>query len=81
MGTPKGLITAFATRLLNDYKSTVILTFHIGKLRASSLGRVLIPSVIFTKVDEDEIVKEVISNLDLSKVVKSKTRDQDSNTN
>jgi len=26
------------------------------------LGGVLIPSAIFTKVDEDEIVKEVISN-------------------
>ena len=32
------------------------------KVKVIKLGRVLILSVIFTKVDEDEIVKEVISN-------------------
>jgi len=62
MGILKGLITAFATRLPKNYKNTVILTFHIGKLRSSNLGEVLILSVIFTKVDEDEFVKKVISN-------------------
>ena len=39
------------------------------------------PSIIFTKVDEDEIVNEIVSNQDLSKVVKPKTRDQGSDTN
>ena len=62
MGTLKGLITAFATQLPRDYKNTVILTFYMGKLRPSNLRGVLIPSTIFIKVDEDEIVKEVISN-------------------
>ena len=39
------------------------------------------PSVIFTEVDEDGIVKEAISNQDLSKDVKPKSRDQGSDTN
>jgi len=62
MGTLKNLVTAFATLHPKDCKNMVILTFHIGKLRPSNLGGILIPSVIFTKVDEDEFVKEVISN-------------------
>jgi len=44
------------------------------------LGGVLIPSVIFTKVDEDEFVKEVINSKDLYKVFEPKTRDQGSET-
>ena len=59
MGTLKGLVTAFATWLLRDCKNTVILTFHMEKLRPSNLGGVLIPLAIFTIVDE--IVNEVIS--------------------
>ena len=62
MGTLKGLVTAFATRLPRDCKNMVILTFHIGKLRPSNLGGVLIPSTIFTIVDESEYVNEMISN-------------------
>ena len=61
MGTLNGLVTAFATQLPKDCKNTVSLTFHIGKLRPSKLEGVLIPSAIFTKVDEDEILKEMIS--------------------
>ena len=37
-GALNGLVTAFATRLLKDYKNTIILTFHIEKLRPSNLG-------------------------------------------
>ena len=62
MGTLKGLVTAFTTQLPKDCKNMVILTFQMGKLRPSNSGGVLIPSVIFIKVDEDEIVKEMISN-------------------
>ena len=62
MGALKGLVTAFTTRLPKDYKNTVILTFHIGKLRPSNLREVLIPLAIFTKVVENEIMKEVTSN-------------------
>jgi len=32
-GTLKGLVTAFATQLPKDYKKTVILSSHMGKLR------------------------------------------------
>ena len=45
-GTLKGLVIAFTTRLSRDYKNTVILTFHMGKLKPSNLGGVLIPSAI-----------------------------------
>ena len=62
MGTLKGIVTAFATRLPRDCKNTVILTFHIGKLKPSNLRGVLIPLVIFTIVDENEDVNEIISN-------------------
>jgi len=62
MGTLKGLVAVFTTQLPNDCKNTVILTFQIGKLRPSNLEGILIPSAIFTKVDEDEFVKEVINN-------------------
>ena len=51
------------------------------KLRPSNLARVLIPSAIFTIVNEKEIVNEVISKYDPSKVVKINSRDQGSNTN
>ena len=61
MGTLKGLVTAFTTRLLTDYKNIVILTFHIGTLTASNLGGVLIPSATLTIVDENEDVNEMIS--------------------
>ena len=54
-GYNKGLVTALATRLLKDCKNTVILTFHMGKLRPTNLGGVLIPSAIFTNVNENEI--------------------------
>ena len=47
VGILKDLVTACATRLPSDYKNTVILTFHMRKLRPSNLGGVLIPSVIF----------------------------------
>ena len=53
----------------------------MGKLRPSNLGGVLIPSAIFTIVDENKDVNEMISKLDLSKIVKPKSRDQDSDTN
>jgi len=62
MGTLKGLVTAFVTQLPKDCKNMVIITFHIGKLRPSNSGGVLIPSAIFSKVDEDELMKEMISN-------------------
>ena len=81
VGILKGLVTAFATRLPRDCKNIDILTFHMRKLRSSNLGGVLIPSAIFTIVDENEDVNEKISNKDLSKVVTSKSRDQGSDTN
>jgi len=40
----------------------VILTFYMGQLRPSNLKAVLIPSAIFTIVDENEDVNEMISN-------------------
>jgi len=61
MVTLKDLVTAFATWLPKDCKNTVILTFHIGKLRPSNFGGVLVPSAIFTIVDEKEIINKVIS--------------------
>ena len=54
-GTVKDLVTAFTTWLPKDCKNSVILTFHMGKLRPSNLDGVLIPSAIFTNVYEDEI--------------------------
>jgi len=74
LGTLKGLVTAFATRLPRDYKNTVILTLHIGKLRPSNLGGVLIPSAIFLLWIVNENVNEVISKYNLSKVVKPNFR-------
>jgi len=61
IGYTKGLVTAFVTRLPEDYKNIIILTFHMRKLRPSNLEGVLISSTIFTIVDEKEIVNEVIS--------------------
>ena len=60
-GYAKGFSHCFATQLPKDCKNTVILTFHIGKLRPLNLGGILIPSAIFTIVDENEIVNEMIS--------------------
>ena len=61
-GTLKGLVTTFGNQLPVDCKNIIILTFHMGKLRPSNLGGILIPSAIFTIVDENEDVNEIISN-------------------
>ena len=61
--TLKGLVTSFVTQLSRDCKNTVILTFYMGKLRPSNLGGVLIPSVMFTTMDENEDVNKIISKI------------------
>ena len=41
LGTEKGLVIALATRLPNDCKKMVILTFQMGKLSQSNFGKVV----------------------------------------
>ena len=50
IGTLNGLVVAFATRLLRDCKNTIILTFHMRKLRPSNLGGDLMLSAMGASV-------------------------------
>ena len=49
LGITKGLIIALATRLPNDCRKTVILTFQIEKLSPSNFGGALTLSTMYVK--------------------------------